>query len=652
MRRHATNDILSGMNLSQKFVVIALFCAAVAWLAGPAGRFLVVLPLLLVGPGYLLARLLPDASRRIRWAHPVLWIGLSLSLVALLYQWSTLLGLALTPPLLAGLTGLCVLGIIWHVWHKRKANPVVSAHPGVGMTGLLLLILVLTTWTRFNHIQDLALPPWVDSVHHGLMIRVAAETGQAPYSLRPYLPVDDLPYHWGYHVFTAMIMRLSGVSLPQVMLWEGQIFNALHAFTCAALAAYLWRRPLAGLVAALVVGLISIMPAFYLSWGRYTQLTGLLLLPALIIAWHTALRTTSWRWWVCVALLLAGLSLIHVRVLIFALCFLAASGLVWAVDKPGHLLRSQLGWAGAASTLAVVLAAPWLWVVVARTLLPAVDQPESLLGTSSYNDVSPALLWAGQNRLLVALALIAAAWGVRRHARVVVEQVGWIVGVVLLANPQLVGLPYSWLITNDALVISLFIPIAVVLGGGIVGLWDWLKQTVLPQRPVLLRWSGVAVLLLLALWGTWNLRSVINPVTVFATPADAAALDWVAKHTDPDARFLINATFWFTNVSRGSDGGWWLLPLTGRWTSTPPILYRYGPPEYVAATQAFSEKIRNFQADQNQIEALQQLVAEEQITHIYLGSQSGPLTPELFTDAPGFETVYDEDGVTILAVQQ
>jgi len=285
-------------------------------------------------------------------------------------------------------------------------------------------------------------------------------------------------------------------------------------------------------------------------------------------------------------------------------------------------------------------------------LLPAVDQPESLLGTSSYNDVSPALLWAGQNRLLVALALVAAAWGIRRHARVVVEQVGWIVGVVLLANPQLVGLPYFWLITNDALVISLFIPIAVLLGGGVVGLWDWLEQDVLPQRQVLLRWSGAAIVILLALWGTWNLRSVINPVTVFATPADAAALDWVAEHTDPDARFLINATSWFTNVSRGSDGGWWLLPLTGRWISTPPILYRYGPPEYVAATQAFSEKIRDFQADQDQIEALQQLIAEEQITHIYLSSQSGPLTPELFADAPGFETVYEQDGVTILAVQQ
>src|SRR5262249_27555641 len=157
----------------------------------------------------------------------------------------------------------------------------------------LLAILALTLWTRFKQIEGLALPPWVDSVHHALMIRVAAEHGQVPYSLRPYLPVDQLPYHWGYHVFTAAIMQLSGLPLTQAMLWTGQALNTLQALVAGALAAHLWRRPLAGVVAALVVGLISIMPAYYLSWGRYTQLAGLLLLPPLAVAWRMGLRAPS-----------------------------------------------------------------------------------------------------------------------------------------------------------------------------------------------------------------------------------------------------------------------------------------------------------------------------------------------------------------------
>lgn len=656
MRMLATDAILSGMKLQRKVIVITLFCAAVLWLAGPPGHFLVILPLLLCGPGYLVERWLPQTPPVLPWVRPTLWIGLSLSLIALLYQWVTFVAVSLTPPLLAGLTGSCALGVLWCVWRGRAAvpvegqaaSPLPAHHPSWLATGALLAILALTLGTRFSQIRELALPPWVDSVHHGLMIRVAAERGQVPYSLRPYLPVDQLPYHWGYHVFTATVMRLTDLSLPLVMLWEGQILNALHAFTCAALAAYLWRRPLAGVVAALVVGLISIMPAFYLSWGRYTQLTGLLLLPGLIIAWRTALLTSSRRWWGCVALLVAGLSLIHFRVLIFALCFLMVSGLVWASNRPGGMVFARFWCAAVAAGLALGLTAPWLWVLVTRMLLPAVDQPESLVGTESYNAVSRGLLWAGQNRMLIALTLLGAGWGVLRRSLVAVEQVGWVLAVVALANPQFVGLPYFWLITNDAVVISLFLPIAVLLGGGAVWLQDRLEHWW--QRRMLIRWSGAAALSLLAIWGTYSLRNVINPVTVFATPADATALEWVATHTPPDARFLINATAWFTDVYRGSDGGWWLLPLTGRWTSTPPILYRYGPPDYVRETYERSKKIQSFQAEQ--MPELEQLIAAEQITYIYLGTQPGALTPEVFRDNPAFEPVYERDGVTILAVRR
>ena len=85
-------------------------------------------------------------------------------------------------------------------------------------------------------------------------------------------------------------MRLASLDLPWAMLWTGQALNALHALAAAGLAAYLWRRPLAGVVAALVVGLLAIFPAYYVSWGRYTQLTGLLLLPPLMIVWLELLK--------------------------------------------------------------------------------------------------------------------------------------------------------------------------------------------------------------------------------------------------------------------------------------------------------------------------------------------------------------------------
>jgi hypothetical protein len=549
---------------------------------------------------------------------------------------------------------------------------------------------VLTGWTRVEQIADLALPAWVDSVHHALMIRVAAEQGQAPYSLRPYLPVDQLPYHWGYHVFVAAAMQLSGLPLGQAMLWIGQILNTLQVLAAAALAAFLWRRPLAGVVAGLVVGLLSIMPAYYVSWGRYTQLTGLLLLPPLAILWHAGLRVPSRGRLICMAVLLAGLSLIHFRILVFALAFMAASGVAWAFVAGIGPVRACLTFVAASTVLALALAGPWLWLIAVRTLFPAFEQPQTL--AAGEGDLTSGLLWAGHNRILIALALAAALWALARRRRIAAELVGWVAGLALLANPVLVGLPYVWLITNDVVAISLFLPVGVLLGGGACLLIEWLEShtttdecskaakhdrepgrqgdkeilarhiSLSPFLPVWLSrlspvvnrrrlaMRGTALLLVaLALWGTWDLRRVINPETILATDADVAAIAWANEHTPADARFLINATSWL-GFYRGIDGGWWLLPLAGRWVSTPPVLYAYGSPDYIGEIQAIGSTVSGLRSGQNQ--QLDQLIARERITYIYLGVRSGPLKPELFTNNPAFEKVYERDGVTILAVRR
>src|SRR5262245_25527384 len=110
------------MILPRKLLIVAICCAAVAWLAGPAGRLLVVLPLLLFGPGYLLDRAFPPASLPTLALRPALWLGLSLSAIALLYEWATALGLALTLPLLAVLTIACGLGVVWRIWQESTTD--------------------------------------------------------------------------------------------------------------------------------------------------------------------------------------------------------------------------------------------------------------------------------------------------------------------------------------------------------------------------------------------------------------------------------------------------------------------------------------------------------------------------------------------------
>lgn len=726
------------MTRARTLLLLALCGVPLLWLWGPPGRLGVVLAVLLLAPGYLLERALrPGASGL--FVRPSLWLALSLSAIPLLYQWTTALGLVLPTSALAVLASCAALVAVVLAWRElgegdrrfafernlrshegsstERAQHMSFVPPPLAECALargegpragyssyvwwlaLLAVFGLTLWLRFENIRDLPLPNWGDSVHHGLLVRIAAERGQAPYSLYPYLPIERLPYHWGYHVVTAAAMQLSGLELPEAMLWSGQVLNALHALAAAALASSLWRRPLSGVIAGLVVGLLSIFPAYYVSWGRYTQLTGLLIIPALAIAWHAGLRRPRLGGAAAVAVLLAGLSLIHFRVLLFALAYMLAAWIAWAAPRPGAVVGS-LSRAAAAALLAAALAGPWLLLLADRSARPAVERPDLLLGGEGTNTLDPATLWAGQNRILIALALLAAGWLLLRRrpaAATLVSWVGllalmanpWLLGYMLpaagaalalrgalerrwllallgapllLSNPWLVRIPYLWLITNDVVVISLFLPVAVLLGGGAAELWEVLerratgdgRRTTSAPSPRE-RWPVVGgrlvlalAVVVLALWGAGSNRSVVNPQTILAAEADRLAIRWVAANTASDARFLINAARWFPNADRGTDGGWWLLPLTGRWTSTPPALFIYGDALYVAAALADSRTVADFRPGQEQ--RIFDLIARAGVDYVYIGPRGGPLTPALFAEHPSFAKVYDDGNVTIFQV--
>ncbi len=686
MANPPTTVTASHWNTPGRRLLLAIALGVIpAVLVAPAGRLGVAMALVLLAPGFLIERRLAPSQPML--ARLSLWLALSLSLVPLAYQWLHVAGLALGAPglwlaaaVLAGATLVCA-------WRDLDASPDQGpAGAGPRWAGALTtLIFALTLWNRFAQIEGLAFPPWVDPVHHALLIRVAAETGMAPLSLEPYLPVQDLPYHWGYHVTIATLLRLSGLDLPRTLLVSGQILNALNALTVAGLALSLWRRPLAAPVAALIVGLVSLMPAYYLSWGRYTQLAGLLMLPGLAIAWNAALHHRGRGWWLAVALCLAGLNLVHIRMLIFGLLLMAALGLVWAAGQPWAALRARLPGVLAAVAAAVALTAPWLALIINRALLPAAAAGE-LAGGGSYNALNENLLWIAPNRLLVALALggaLLALWRRERAGAALLIWVGllvlatnpWLLGyalpaagavalingllrrapllalasaVLLLLNPALVTLPYLWLLPNDVLVISLFLPLALLIGGGAALALRRVEETRPRLRPFLMPATAV-VALALGLWGANNSRSVINPVTLLVRPGEPAALAWAAAETPPDARFLVNAAPWLPGARRGADGGWWLLPLAGRWTSAPPVVYVYGAPEYVAHVNAMADTVIGYGPGQEQ--AIFDLIRAEGITHIYLVDGSGPLQAGLFAGRPGFVQVYGRDGVTIFAVE-
>jgi hypothetical protein len=408
------------------------------------------------------------------------------------------------------------------------------------------------------------------------------------------------------------------------------------------------------------------------------------MLPGLAIAWGEALRAGGRGRWALATLLLAGLSLVHVRVLIFALALLVAQSIVWGAGQPRAALRARLLPALAMAAGAAAITAPWLWLLARRALLPALSSAGGLVGGGSYNALSASLLWSTQNELLIAAGLLGAWLGLRRRAGAAAMVLIWVAllalegnpwlivyltpgagallliwglrrrhlpaalagGGLLLLNPRTVDLPYLWLITNDVVVISLFMPLAVLAGGGAALLYAALP----PAR----RWPravgivAAALCLALAGYGAFAQRDVLNQSTVLATAEDRVAIGWAAANTPPDARFLVNSAGWLPTARRGADGGWWLLPLAARWTTAPPVLYTYGAPDYVRHVNAVSDMVAGYRPGGEQ--AILDLIASERITYIYLGAKGGALKPELFAGRPGFRTIYQQGGVTIIAV--
>ncbi|MEN9938607.1 MAG: hypothetical protein RLZZ387_5186 [Chloroflexota bacterium] len=623
----------------------ALVCCVLAWAAGEQWRLAVALAVLLVCPGYLLERALLGRDAVMPLARPAVWFGLSLSAGALLYQWAATAGVSLLHGALPTLAAVCALGAVGLFLGRPRP---VSVWPRVHALwpAALAVVVGLTAWTRAAQVRGLAAPVWVDSLHHALLVRVAAEQGHAPYALAPYLPIESLTYHSGFHALVAAVLGAcgcgGGLGLPGTLLLVGQALNTLTALAWAGAAAQLWRRPVAAVTAAVVVGLASIMPAYYVSWGRYTLVAGVLMLPALMVAVDILLACRERRWAaaVAVALLLAGLSLVHFVVLCLGLLWCAAA-VACAVRQPG---RAAV-WIGAAGALALALTLPWTAMLLSQARLSTGSSAVNLGGNPSYNALPTELLWASSNRALAGLAGLGALLALRRRRRAAVMLAVWLTLDVLAANPVLLGLPYLSFYNNEFLTITLFAPLAMLIAGGATALDAWAVERL--RAPWRAPWPVVAAAGVLgaALWLAPQLQTVVRPDTVLATEADMRAIAWAARETPADARFVVNTAGWLYDVDRGADGGWWLLPLAGRQVTTPPVVFNYGPEAYVRGVKEETSWLRSGAGADP--EALAVFMRSRRYSHVFATGRGRSVDAEQLRASPLFEELYRDGDVSI-----
>lgn len=686
------------LNFSTSYDLAAGQIASALW--EQAGAGLEVLPallLLLLAPGYLLARLLPRGRQDDVLDLLSQSLGLSVAVVPVL-----LLLLSLPGPLLTGLAvrlggaavglaalTLLVLDLRRGRWRGlcRIPGPVWAALGGILAVGLVL---------RAVHALDLTGPPWVDAVHHTLLSRLIVERAAIPGDYFPYVEVSPATYHFGFQSLVAVLHHLTGRPLPDCLLLLGQLLSALTALPVYALGKRWSQSRWGGLLAAAVPAALSLMPAYYISWSRYTELAGLLLVPLAALLLERWLLRPRWHWGLAggTTVVLAGLLVTHLRVAAFlallAMFLVLESSLRW---------RYRSAWVPWGRGLAVALAAalligPWLWPSIQHLWLPAAQSWPAAQETFSLYYVL-----FGPGRYVAPVVTAGAALGLLWRRRETLLLALWTGGLPILANPHLVGLQpggplerlipglrLGALVDDTAVAIAMYIPLslaAALAGGGVAHLARWIggpgprprwarwladmsrrrqpwfdRQSCHWHAPTCSgrmlvnvrawRWVAAVLVVVLCGWGAYELRDIVNPRTVILTPSDVQAIAWVEEHTAPDDVFIINSYEWMASVYAGTDGGYWIAPLSGRPTWPPPALYGLGTGAYMARINSVAQAAR----DSADGEALHALLQEHGIAYVYLGRYGGDLRPEVLFAYPGFRLVYYQEGVRIFAVAE
>lgn len=589
-------------------------------------------------------------------------IALSLALWPLLLLWTTTLGLRLNALRLWAIIALLLLVNVHTAWRRRGFAPFAGQQWGGDVLAEVALVAILIVgWgTRLLQIRHLAVPAWVDSVHHTLITQLIVETGRVPDSLSPYLPIDGFHYHFGFHASAAALAWLTGLPTHRAVLLYGQALNTLAGLSAYALAIAWARRRWAGVGAALVVTVLSYMPAYYVSWGRYTQLAGLLLLPpaALASIEYLSAEEDRRRFLIIPALLIAGLGLTHYRVIVFYL-------LLWPLLLPWFLWRRRAvpaGWAhlarstGMLALLAGLVILPWLARFVWR-VFPQVGAMygglEAREGTdTSFSDV---LLRVGWTPLLLRLAASGFIWGlVRRRAEILLLGL-WVGLWLLVANLHLLGLPNIWLIHNQVVIISYWLPMG-VLCGWLVADTTGVAAAGLARLFPTPFWGAARSWMLAVLTfgllgiGAWRRVDAVNPVTVLTTAEDVQAMQWAADNLPADALVLINTGKWQGELRMGTDGGWWLPILAHRQVTLPCALYAQGSPRYREQINALARKVEEAPSvdDPALLEALQ----KAGVTHVFVGARGGKLMPQQLDASPHYRPLYILGPVRIYALNR
>lgn len=632
-------------------------------------------------PGTLLASLFGLRRSPDVLVYVALQLGLGIVFWPLLFLWTSTLGFRWSPAVaqivvfVVGLGGIFVLA--------RPGYNLLAAgrqrFPRFNLWLLLFgLIATLTVVTRLLHIRNLVLPAWVDSVYHTMIVRVLLAQGALPDTYAPFIPHGHFFHHWGYHSLAAWLAWFLGLTDPldtaRLILQFGQVLNTLSVVMFYAAGRTLFNSRRAGLLAAMIGTLISWLPAYYVTWGHYSKLTGLLVLPVFCIALWQLHKRPSIGIWLAAVMLGAGLLTIHVRVVVLALTLITVLGFVLLFQR---VWRTLLLW-GLVGLAVIFLDLPWLFILLNNSYLLQVFSQTSDLQSTQWIDLTSIpwhLVWITHNRELLALITGGvsglAGWGNMPLAGRVISGLwllllgalfvrvwrnksfhyanitpfalllAWAALTAVVLNLSHLGLPALRFVDNFTGVIVLFIPLSLI-GGGLLA---WVSRQMVPRR----RLSAVTAVLIVAgsVWGAMTMTNIVKLTSILIQPADVRAMGWIQENTPPEAHFAVNVWPWLPGIYAGTDGGYWLPLLTDRTSVLPPAIIYPIASDYdtFQSTNALLEPLSQPRSLNNA--DFRARLKRNGVTHLYIGARGGPLDPLDLLNRSFVELVYHDGPVYI-----
>ena len=643
--------------------------------------------LLFTIPGWALLSIFWRGWNDLFWSVKLaLSIGTSMALYTLLVLFTFLVHLQLGVwyvwiPIIAG-----ILVLAWQNKHNLLAiiSKKTQFHPGKSNTPdkktafwldfSLVIVLGLIFFSRFWAMRGLDEPMWNDSLHHTEITQLIMDNQGLFTSWLPYAPYQTFSMHFGFPLIAALLGWITGLISSQSVLYSGQILNIFAILALYPLALKITNgNRIGGVVAVLVAGLLSPMPAFYINWGRYAQLGGQVLLPiAMWMVWEivdeASIAHVTRRWlqipWTKIIIsggMIAGMILFEFRMIFIITSFVITLSLGLLIKNGRLKLRKwlqELLPIFMIGIISILLFLPWGLRILNSKLInySGFNSQASTLSDLIRQDYQT---WQNIHFYvpIVIIILGLAGWMLALIKRnwIVVSLGLWVALMASLYSLITLHVPWIQYVQSFAVVISLYIPAGLFVG-----------YLVAVLTPRLFKWKLGGILTFafvvgFGLLGTWNQRNIANPdVYGHVTRPDLRAMEWINRQTPPDSLFLIEGMHenWVSNVI-GTDAGWWIPILARRENTIPP---QYALSNEMPIVVDYSQKVIDLEAELENNGIVSQagidLLCEFGVTHVYIGQKQGmvantsePLiNPDELAVIKGFQMIYHQDRVYIYSV--